>query len=205
MNRTVLAIANAPELCYEGGSPLNIRVAALLALLLMIPGVRSFAQPAEGSRVPDAAQFVGQPQGSPLTGDALKRETHRVGGLLRCPVCQGLSVTDSPAAMAVSMKEQVGELLARGYTEKQILAYFERSYGQFVLLEPKFEGITSLVWLLPILALALGMVVVIFKMKNLARGPRSVATAPEIADATVESTDDAYVSHVRDLVGGGKP
>ncbi len=183
---------------------MNIRVVALLALLLTVPGVRSFAQPAAGSRVPDAAQFVGQPQGSPLSGDALARETHRVGGLLRCPVCQGLSVTDSHAAMAVSMKMQVGELLARGYTEKQILAYFERSYGQFVLLEPKFEGITSLVWLLPILALALGMVVVIFKMKNLAREPRSAAAAPEIADATVESTDDAYLARVRDLVSGGK-
>lgn len=74
---------------------------------------------------PDASTFVGPPKGTPITGALLEERTNEVGALLRCPVCQGMSVADSPAEMAVNMKKQVHELLARGYTQEQILDYFE--------------------------------------------------------------------------------
>ena len=147
-------------------------------------------------KVPDAAQFIGQPQGTPLQGEVLTRRTQEIGGLLRCPVCQGMAVSDSPAEMAVNMKGQVRELLERGYTEEQILKYFELSYGQFVLLRPK----SPIVWLLPVLALAIGVAVVFFKIKNLAKAP-----PPTINRQPPTDKDDAYVSRVRDLVSGGKP
>ncbi len=54
------------------------------------------------------------------------------------------------------MKARVRELLAAGYDEEQILAYFERSYGEFVRLEPPRRGINWLVWLAPPLALWAG-------------------------------------------------
>jgi cytochrome c-type biogenesis protein CcmH len=147
---------------------------------------------------PDAANFVGAPKGAPLTGEALKTETHKVASLLRCPVCQGMSVADSPAEMAVNMKGQVRELLARGYTEEQILRYFELSYGQFVLLKPKFEGVNALVWILPLIGLILGAMVVIAKMKKLEKPP-ATTEQPATPD------EDPYLAQVRDLVGGGKP
>jgi cytochrome c-type biogenesis protein CcmH len=160
----------------------------VLALLLLLSG------PAAPLQVPDAAQFVGAPQGQPLTGDALFHRTNEVGALLRCPVCQGMSIADSPAEMAVNMKGQVRELLARGYTQEQILDYFEKSYGQFVLLKPK----SPTVWLLPVVALALGVVVVVFKLRKLRKAPAVVSPPP----STVE---DPYLARVRDLVGGEKP
>jgi len=140
-------------------------------------------------KVPDAATFVGPPQSTPLTGAQLTQRTHEVSGLLRCPVCQGMSVADSPAEMAVNMKAQVHELLARGYTEEQILKYFELSYGQFVLLRPKFEGVNRLVWLLPLGALALGIGIVFFKLRKLERAPVAAPAA-----------EDPYLAKVRDLV-----
>ena len=94
-------------------------------------------------QVPDAQQFVGPPKGLPINGAQLDRRTNEVASLLRCPVCQGLSVADSPSTMAQDMKQQVRELLGRGFTQEQILAYFERSYGQFVLLKPKFQGVAA--------------------------------------------------------------
>lgn len=139
-------------------------------------------------QVPDAAQFVGPPKGTPVTGDALFQRTNEVGALLRCPVCQGMSVADSPAEMAVNMKHQVRELLARGYTEEQILQYFELSYGEFVLLRPK----SPVLWMLPVLALVLGAAVVFIKLRKLEQAP------------PVPQADDAYLSRVRDLVSGGK-
>jgi cytochrome c-type biogenesis protein CcmH len=90
-----------------------------------------------------------------------------IASLLRCPVCQGMSVADSPSTVALDMKAQVRELLARGYSEEQILSYFERSYGEFVLLKPKFRGVNALVWVLPLLALLIGVVLVSLKLQKL--------------------------------------
>lgn len=146
-------------------------------------------------QVPDAQQFVGPPKGQPLAGAALVQRTHEVGALLRCPVCQGMSIDDSPAEMAVNMKNQVRELLARGYTEEQILEYFEKSYGQYVLLRPK----TPVVWLLPVFALVLGLIVVFLKLKKLQQAPMTTSNQQPAP------ADDPYLARVRDLVGGEKP
>jgi len=146
-------------------------------------------------QVPDAAQFVGPPKGTPIAGDALFQRTNEVGRLLRCPVCQGMSIADSPAEMAVNMKGQVRELLARGYTEEQILKYFELSYGEFVLLRPK----SRVLWVLPLLALVLGAVVVFIKLRKLEGAP-----VPPTANHQPRTTDDPYLDRVRDLVSGGK-
>src|SRR5688500_3967842 len=107
-------------------------------------------------RGPSADQLIGKPAQTPLSGAALEQRTEEVSALLRCPVCQGMSVADSPAEMAVNMKNQVRELLSWGYSEDQIISYFEKSYGQFVRLEPPRRGINWVVWLGPLLALILG-------------------------------------------------
>ena len=74
-------------------------------------------------------------------------------------------MADSPATMAVSMKAQVKELLAQGYDQEQILAYFENSYGEFVRLEPPLRGVNWLVWLGPVLALAAGGAFVVWTLR----------------------------------------
>jgi cytochrome c-type biogenesis protein CcmH len=143
-------------------------------------------------KVPDAAQFVGEPKGIPLSGPRLEEQTMVISHELRCPVCQGLAIGDSPSIMASNMKAQVRELLERGYTEEQILSYFEKSYGQFVLLKPKFQGVNALVWILPIAVLAIGFVLVVSKAKKLELAP--AAAAPE------EPIDDPYLARVREMV-----
>jgi len=127
------------------------------------------------------------PQGTPLAGPALEQRTHEVATLLRCPVCQGMSVADSPSTVALDMKQQVRELLARGYTQEQILAYFEQSYGQFVLLKPR----NRLIWILPIVVFVLGAIVVVTTAKKLSRKPTT---------DNRELTTDPYISRVRELV-----
>lgn len=144
-------------------------------------------------KVPDAQQIIGPPKGLPIAGAPLDQRTNEVASLLRCPVCQGLSVADSPSTVAQDMKQQVRELLARGYTQEQILGYFEHSYGQFVLQKPKFQGVSMLVWLLPIAALVFGAIVVLSKAKQLERGPEPVP-------APVPEPEDPYLSRVRELV-----
>jgi cytochrome c-type biogenesis protein CcmH len=129
---------------------------------------------------------LGAPQGAPLAGTALEQKTHEVASLLRCPVCQGMSVADSPSTVALDMKQQVRDMLARGYTQEQILGYFEKSYGQFVLLKPQ----NPLVWILPIVVLLVGVTVVVITARRL--------TSPDNRQPT--TADDPYLDRVRKLV-----
>jgi len=133
---------------------------ASVALTLLILGLLSTPTTAvaqEETPSIDVAALLGQPAGSPAEGEELTRRTLEVGSLMRCPVCQGLPISDSPSASAITMLSQVRDLLAEGYTQSQILDYFERSYGEFVLLQPKAKGFNLLVWLAPVLVIALGL------------------------------------------------
>jgi cytochrome c-type biogenesis protein CcmH len=101
-----------------------------------------------------------------------------IGSKLRCPVCQGVAISDSPAGMAVKMRGQVKDLVTKGYNEEQILTYFERSYGEFVRLEPPMRGLNLLVWLLPVVVLLAGAGLVIMK----ARRPTTATVAVSVSE-----------------------
>ena len=117
--------------------------------------------------LPDVSAVVGQPKNAPLNGEALLEHTESLSDSIRCPVCQGSSVGDSPSEMARNMKQQVKELLALGFDDEQIIKYFEASYGEFIRLEPRKEGINWLVWAAPLLALFLGLLLVLRRLKNI--------------------------------------
>jgi len=170
-----------------------MRHAPLFALTLLCMLLASGASATQESapEVPDlvtsdVVNVVGPPLDQPLSGAALDARTEEVGGLLRCPVCQGLSVADSPAGMAQKMKGQVRELLAAGFDEEQIQVYFERSYGEFVRLDPPLRGVNWLVWLAPLLGLIAGGVIVFLTLR---RPRRAVAEEPAPADADLPGPD----------------
>jgi cytochrome c-type biogenesis protein CcmH len=162
-----------------------------------------------GAAAADPVFVVGAAKGTPLSGAALDRRTEEVASLLRCPVCQGLSVADSPAAMATNMKAEVRSLLARGYVEDQVLAYFERSYGEFVRLKPPLRGVNWLVWLGPLFGLLAGAAVVALALR---KSGASVSPAGEALPGRGTLPDDprlaAAMRRVRELAygwPGGEP
>jgi cytochrome c-type biogenesis protein CcmH len=138
------------------------RVALLVPLGLLCLAAAPRAQDATA---PDPQSVVGTPRGAALSGPDLDARTEEVAALLRCPVCQGMSVADSPATMAQNMKRQLRELLAQGYDRDQALAYFERSYGEFVRLDPPLRGVNWLVWGAPLAGLAAGLAVVVWALR----------------------------------------
>lgn len=148
-----------------------------LAFLLLALGLAAGAGGQQGLGVESSA-LLGEPLRAPLSGEALERATHEVARLMRCPVCQGLSVADSPTDSALAMREEVRSLLAAGYTEDQIFEYFEASYGEFIRLQPKPEGFNLLVWVVPVLALFAGAALIFLRLRA-AGGSRARLEEPE--------------------------
>ena len=182
------------------------RHAFLAAVVLLAASAATAQEKAEGG---DPRGVVGPPKGQALAGEALLTRTEDVAGLLRCPVCQGLSVADSPATMAVNMKAQVREMLAAGYEQEQILAYFEHSYGEFVRLQPPLRGVNWLVWLGPVLALAAGG---FFVTRALSARRTAAPAEPVLLPGPATLPDDPelarYVRRVREMAYGwpqGRP
>lgn len=171
-------------------------------LLFLLAAPLAGAQPPEPAP-PDPAAIVGPPRGRALSGPDLDARADEVGSLLRCPVCQGLSVADSPASMALKMKAQVKELLAAGYEQDQILNYFERSYGEFVRLEPPLRGVNWIVWLAPVLGLLAGGAMVAWALRRpRAAEPTAAAAAPDRDTLPEDQALARYVLEVRELAYG---
>ncbi len=99
-------------------------------------------------------------QTATLPDSVIEARTHEIASRLRCVVCQGLSIEDSPAELAREMREIVREQVAAGRSRAEIEAYFVDRYGEFVLLEPRPEGFNLLVYALPVGALAFGVLFV---------------------------------------------
>ena len=67
---------------------------------------------------------------------------------LRCMVCQNQSIDDSDAPLARDLRLLVRERIAAGYSDQQVIDFLVARYGEFVLLKPRVEGHTLLLWLL---------------------------------------------------------
>lgn len=86
----------------------------------------------------------------------LEERTQEVAAGLRCPVCQNLSVADSPSGLAGEMRHTIETQLHAGQSPGQIKAFFVERYGEWVLLEPPRHGLNLVPWLVPFLGLAAG-------------------------------------------------
>jgi cytochrome c-type biogenesis protein CcmH len=175
-----------------------------LVVIMLIPAAAAADDGAMAAEsTPDYALIIGRPNLSPLEGEALEKATQKTSALLRCPVCQGLAVGESPAPMAVNMKNEVRELHSRGYDQEQVIVYFERAYGEFVRLEPQRKGINWLVWLAPIVLLGIGSLVVVQTVRRLQRSPDPDVTSQQ-PDRTVDELDP-WMARVRELARGEEP
>jgi cytochrome c-type biogenesis protein CcmH len=72
---------------------------------------------------------------------------------LRCMVCQNQSIDDSEAPLARDLRLLVRERIASGDSDAQVIDFLVARYGEFVLLKPRFERQTLLLWLVPPLML----------------------------------------------------
>jgi cytochrome c-type biogenesis protein CcmH len=102
-----------------------------------------------------------------IMGDSAEEDrVNALGARIKCPVCQGEAIGDSPSETSRAMMEIVEEKVAAGETDAQIVDFFTARYGNGILLDPPFSGSTLLVWLLPIVAVIGGIGMILSRRRQ---------------------------------------
>jgi len=149
-----------------------LRVQTTLAIFAIV----AFASigPSQEPRARDAQQAVSAARAD----SALDAATRDLAAQLRCPVCQGLSLQDSPSELSQQMRDLVRQQLQEGKTPDQVKQYFVARYGQWILMAPPASGFNWLVYALPWLALAGGVVLIVVLVRRWT-APEGPLEAPE--------------------------
>jgi cytochrome c-type biogenesis protein CcmH len=118
-----------------------------------------------------AVPFHQQQQPQVQADSLLEARTSEIASQLRCPVCQGLSIQESPSDLSQQMRAIVHDQLKAGKTPEEVKAYFVSKYGEWILLEPKPRGFNLLVYALPALLVLGGLGVIVVAVRKWTRSP----------------------------------
>ena len=91
-----------------------------------------------------------------LKDPALEARARVLSQELRCMVCQNQSIDDSDAPLARDVRLLVRERLAAGDSDGQVIDFLVARYGEFVLLRPRLNLHTLLLWGAPFAVLLIG-------------------------------------------------
>jgi cytochrome c-type biogenesis protein CcmH len=111
---------------------------------------------------------------------ALDRRVQHVTEELRCLVCQNQTIADSHAELAVMLKRQVRDMLARGATDREAVDFMVQRYGEFVLYRPPLKAATWLLWFGPFGLLLAGLALLFARLRARQHDPEP--DAPDAPD-----------------------
>ena len=77
---------------------------------------------------------------------------------IRCPVCQGQSISGSNSGLAKDLREKVREMILDGQSDPEIYSYMVQRYGDFVVYKPPINIKTYLLWFAPLFILILSLI-----------------------------------------------
>ena len=87
----------------------------------------------------------------------LEQRFQSLAAQLRCVVCQNQSLADSPAELAMDLKQVLREQLQGGASDEAVLAFMVQRYGEAVRYRPPLKPGTGLLWFGPALILGAGL------------------------------------------------
>ena len=85
---------------------------------------------------------------------------------IRCPQCQGQSVAESDVAIAREIRADIARRVDAGESADEIRQVYIDRYGEWIVLNPSGDGLTGLVWVIPVVGVAAGAVVVGFALRG---------------------------------------
>jgi cytochrome c-type biogenesis protein CcmH len=113
---------------------------------------------------------------------------------LYCPVCENIPLDVCPTQACAQWRALIREKLELGWSEDQIKDYFVAQYGDRVLASPPARGLNWLVYIIPPVAIVIGIYILFRAMRA---WKRPIAT-PTSIDNSQEAESDEYVARLEE-------
>ena len=133
-----------------------------------------------------AAQDATPP--GPVTDNDINRVAHQ----LYCPVCESIPLDVCPTQACAQWRATIGEKLAAGWTDQQILDYFVAQYGERVLARPSSHGLNVLVWVIPPVLVLAGAALLWRVLRQMRPAPEAVPQPAGNRAAAEAAAADEY-------------
>jgi cytochrome c-type biogenesis protein CcmH len=112
----------------------------------------------------------------PHGSESPSARAHDLETQLKCPECQGLSVADSQAPTSRAIRADIKRRIKAGQSDGAIRKAYVDTYGESILLAPQDSGISLLVWILPVVVLAMGATGIVLALRRNREQPHLRAT-----------------------------
>jgi cytochrome c-type biogenesis protein CcmH len=116
---------------------------------------------------------AGVSEGSPRTTEERVRD---IAATIKCPTCRSQSVAGSDASAARAIRTEIARRVDDGQSADEIRTAIAATYGDEVLLTPSGSGAEGIVWILPVIALVLGLAALSATFARWRRMPTATAT-----------------------------
>lgn len=114
-----------------------------------------------------------------LADPVLEQRARDISAGLRCLVCQNQSIDDSDADLARDLRVLVRERLVKGDSNAEVEQYLVDRYGEYVLLNPRLNNHTLILWIAAPVLLAFGAAGLVFAMRRTSQKGREEALSDD--------------------------
>lgn len=125
-----------------------------------------------------------------LSDPKLEARARVISEQLRCLVCQNESIDQSEAPLAHDLRVLVRQRIEAGDSDAQVMNFIVARYGEFVLLKPRLEWRTALLWGTPPGLLLIGIVMLLIAAR------RRNGAAVVIGSANLTAAEEARVAEL---------
>lgn len=95
----------------------------------------------------------------PFSTEKQQQQFERIINDMRCMVCQNQNLADSSSGFADDMRSEIYKMVVAGKSDRQVIHFMVKRYGYFVSFDPPFYRETYLLWLAPLLLLAIAFLI----------------------------------------------
>ena len=85
---------------------------------------------------------------------------------IRCLVCQSQTIHESNSELAEDIKLLIREKILAGKTDHEIKQFLVEKYGEWILMTPRFNQHTYLLWIAPLIIFIIGFWFILNKVSS---------------------------------------
>ena len=93
------------------------------------------------------------------------------------PFCPGVTLHECPSARAIELRDEIADWFAAGLSRAQVFERLEDEYGPSIRATPDPKGAGLAAWLVPALAVLLGLGIVGFVLRRRSEAESEVSVA----------------------------